>query len=328
MKVLGIETSCDETAVAVLKDGKEILANFVSSQIKIHEKFGGVVPEIAARQHLKILPLLLKEVFKRVEPSELDLIAVTYGPGLIGALLVGLSLAKGLSMSLEIPLIGVNHIEAHIFSIFISYPNLSPPFITLMVSGGHTMIIKVEENMRMTVLGETLDDAAGEAFDKVARLLGLGYPGGPAIEKASLKGDPKKYKFPRAMTEDKKNFNFSFAGLKTSVLYFLKKAENYKVEDVAASFQEAIVDVLVEKTFNAARFSGIRKIVFAGGVSANKRLREKAKEKAEKWNYEIYFPPFELCTDNALMVAKAGYEKYLKGEFSPLDLNADPNLRI
>jgi len=328
MKVLGIETSCDETAVAVLKDGKEILANFVSSQIKIHEKFGGVVPEIAARQHLKILPLLLKEVFKRVEPSELDLIAVTYGPGLIGALLVGLSLAKGLSMSLEIPLIGVNHIEAHIFSIFISYPNLSPPFITLMVSGGHTMIIKVEENMKMTVLGETLDDAAGEAFDKVARLLGLGYPGGPAIEKASLKGDPKKYKFPRAMTEDKKNFNFSFAGLKTSVLYFLKKAENYKVEDVAASFQEAIVDVLVEKTFNAARFSGIRKIVFAGGVSANKRLREKAKEKAEKWNYEIYFPPFELCTDNALMVAKAGYEKYLKGEFSPLDLNADPNLRI
>ncbi|HIP92272.1 MAG TPA: tRNA (adenosine(37)-N6)-threonylcarbamoyltransferase complex transferase subunit TsaD [Thermotoga sp.] len=328
MKVLGIETSCDETAVAVLKDGKEILANFVSSQIKIHEKFGGVVPEIAARQHLKILPLLLKEVFKRVEPSELDLIAVTYGPGLIGALLVGLSLAKGLSMSLEIPLIGVNHIEAHIFSIFISYPNLSPPFITLMVSGGHTMIIKVEENMKMTVLGETLDDAAGEAFDKVARLLGLGYPGGPAIEKASLKGDPKKYKFPRATTEDKKNFNFSFAGLKTSVLYFLKKAENYKVEDVAASFQEAIVDVLVEKTFNAARFSGIRKIVFAGGVSANKRLREKAKEKAEKWNYEIYFPPFELCTDNALMVAKAGYEKYLKGEFSPLDLNADPNLRI
>jgi len=328
MKVLGIETSCDETAVAILKDGKEILANFVSSQIKIHEKFGGVVPEIAARQHLKILPLLLKEVFKRVEPSELDLIAVTYGPGLIGALLVGLSLAKGLSMSLEIPLIGVNHIEAHIFSIFISYPNLSPPFITLMVSGGHTMIIKVEENMRMIVLGETLDDAAGEAFDKVARLLGLGYPGGPAIEKASLKGDPKKYKFPRAMTEDKKNFNFSFAGLKTSVLYFLKKAENYKVEDVAASFQEAIVDVLVEKTFNAARFSGIRKIVFAGGVSANKRLREKAKEKAEKWNYEIYFPPFELCTDNALMVAKAGYEKYLKGEFSPLDLNADPNLRI
>lgn len=328
MKVLGIETSCDETAIAVLKDGKEILANFVSSQIKIHEKFGGVVPEIAARQHLKILPILLREVFKRVEPSELDLIAVTYGPGLIGALLVGLSLAKGLSMSLEIPLIGVNHIEAHVFSIFISYPNLSPPFITLMVSGGHTMIIKVEENMRMIVLGETLDDAAGEAFDKVARLLGLGYPGGPAIEKASLKGDPKKYKFPRAMTEDKKNFNFSFAGLKTSVLYFLKKEKNYNVEDVAASFQEAIVDVLVEKTFNAARFSGIRKIVFAGGVSANKRLREKAKEKAEKWNYEIYFPPFELCTDNALMVAKAGYEKYLKGEFSPLDLNADPNLRI
>lgn len=304
------------------------MANFVSSQIKIHEKFGGVVPEIAARQHLKILPILLREVFKRVEPSELDLIAVTYGPGLIGALLVGLSLAKGLSMSLEIPLIGVNHIEAHVFSIFISYPNLSPPFITLMVSGGHTMIIKVEENMRMIVLGETLDDAAGEAFDKVARLLGLGYPGGPAIEKASLKGDPKKYKFPRAMTEDKKNFNFSFAGLKTSVLYFLKKEKNYNVEDVAASFQEAIVDVLVEKTFNAARFSGIRKIVFAGGVSANKRLREKAKEKAEKWNYEIYFPPFELCTDNALMVAKAGYEKYLKGEFSPLDLNADPNLRI
>jgi len=328
MKVLGIETSCDETAVAILKDGKEVLVNLVSSQVKIHEKFGGVVPEIAARQHLKILPVLLKEAFSKIPPSELDLVAVTCGPGLIGALLVGLSLAKGLSMSLGIPLIGVNHIEAHVFSVFLSYPDLSPPFITLMVSGGHTMIIKVEEGMKMFVLGETLDDAAGEAFDKVARLLGLGYPGGPAIEKASLKGDPNKYTFPRAMMEDKKNFNFSFAGLKTSVLYFLEREKDYKVEDVAASFQEAVVDVLVEKTFNAARFTGIRRIVFAGGVSANRRLREKAKEKAEKWNYEIFFPPLELCTDNALMVAKAGYEKYLKGETSPLELNADPNLRI
>ena len=328
MKVLGIETSCDETAVAILKDGKEVLVNLVSSQVKIHEKFGGVVPEIAARQHLKILPVLLKEAFSSVNPSELDLIAVTHGPGLIGALLVGLSLAKGLSMSLGIPLIGVNHIEAHVFSVFLSYPDLSPPFITLMVSGGHTMIIKVEEGMKMFVLGETLDDAAGEAFDKVARLLGLGYPGGPAIEKASLKGDPSRYTFPRAMMEDKKNFNFSFAGLKTSVLYFLEREKDYKVEDVAASFQEAVVDVLVEKTFNAARFTGIRRIVFTGGVSANRRLREKAKERAEKWNYEIFFPPLELCTDNALMVAKAGYEKYLKGETSPLELNADPNLRI
>ena len=328
MKVLGIETSCDETAVAILKDGKEVLVNLVSSQVKIHEKFGGVVPEIAARQHLKILPVLLKEAFSKIPPSELDLIAVTYGPGLIGALLVGLSLAKGLSMSLGIPLVGVNHIEAHVFSVFLSYPDLSPPFITLMVSGGHTMIIKVEEGMKMSVLGETLDDAAGEAFDKIARLLGLGYPGGPAIEKASLKGDPNKYTFPRAMMEDKKNFNFSFAGLKTSVLYFLEREKDYKVEDVAASFQEAVVDVLVEKTFNAARFTGIRRIVFAGGVSANRRLREKAKERAEKWNYEIFFPPLELCTDNALMVAKAGYEKYLKGETSPLELNADPNLRI
>jgi len=304
------------------------LVNLVSSQVKIHEKFGGVVPEIAARQHLKILPVLLKEAFSKIPPSELDLVAVTYGPGLIGALLVGLSLAKGLSMSLGIPLIGVNHIEAHVFSVFLSYPELSPPFITLMVSGGHTMIIKVEEGMKMFVLGETLDDAAGEAFDKVARLLGLGYPGGPAIEKASLKGDPNKYTFPRAMMEDKKNFNFSFAGLKTSVLYFLEREKDYRVEDVAASFQEAVVDVLVEKTFNAARFTGIRRIVFAGGVSANRRLREKAKERAEKWNYEIFFPPLELCTDNALMVAKAGYEKYLKGETSPLELNADPNLRI
>ena len=328
MKVLGIETSCDETAVAILKDGREVLVNLISSQVKIHEKFGGVVPEIAARQHLKILPVLLKEAFSSVDPSKLDLIAVTYGPGLIGALLVGLSLAKGLSMSLGIPLIGVNHIEAHVFSVFLSYPDLSPPFITLMVSGGHTMIIEVEKGMKMSVLGETLDDAAGEAFDKVARLLGLGYPGGPAIEKASLKGDPNKYTFPRAMMEDRKNFNFSFAGLKTSVLYFLEREKDYKVEDVAASFQEAVVDVLVEKTFNAARFTGIRRIVFAGGVSANRRLREKAKEKAEKWNYEIFFPPLELCTDNALMVAKAGYEKYLKGETSPLELNADPNLRI
>ncbi|PLV58736.1 tRNA (adenosine(37)-N6)-threonylcarbamoyltransferase complex transferase subunit TsaD [Thermotoga sp. KOL6] len=327
MRVLGIETSCDETAVAVLDNGKDVILDFTISQIEIHKKFGGVVPEVAARHHLKNLSFLLKEVFKQVSPESIDVVAATYGPGLIGALLVGLSAAKGLAISLGRPFVGVNHIEAHVYAVFLANPNLTPPLVVLMVSGGHTQLMKVNEDYSMEVLGETLDDSAGEAFDKIARLLGLGYPGGPVIDEISKKGDPKKYRFPRPLLDDS-SYNFSFAGLKTAVLYFLQKEENYRVEDVAASFQEAVMDVLVEKTFRLARNLGIRKIAFVGGVAANSRLREKVRERASKWHYEIFFPPLKLCTDNALMVAKAGYEKAKRGIFSPLDLNADPNLNV
>ncbi|ABQ46799.1 MAG: putative tRNA threonylcarbamoyladenosine biosynthesis protein Gcp [Thermotoga sp. 47_83] len=327
MRVLGIETSCDETAVAVLDNGKNVVVNFTVSQIEIHQKFGGVVPEVAARHHLKNLPILLKKAFEKVPPETVDVVAATYGPGLIGALLVGLSAAKGLAISLEKPFVGVNHVEAHVQAVFLANPDLKPPLVVLMVSGGHTQLMKVNEDYSMEVLGETLDDSAGEAFDKVARLLGLGYPGGPVIDRVAKKGDPEKYSFPRPMLDDD-SYNFSFAGLKTSVLYFLQREKDYKVEDVAASFQKAVVDILVEKTFRLARNLGIRKIAFVGGVAANSMLREEVRKRAERWNYEVFFPPLELCTDNALMVAKAGYEKAKRGMFSPLNLNADPNLNV
>ncbi|MDK2785619.1 MAG: tRNA N6-adenosine threonylcarbamoyltransferase [Thermotoga sp.] len=327
MRVLGIETSCDETAVAVLDDGKDVIVNFTVSQVEVHRKFGGVVPEVAARHHLKNLPFLLKETFKKVDPQTVDVVAATYGPGLVGALLVGLSAAKGLSISLKRPFVGVNHIEAHVHAVFLANPTLTPPFVVLMVSGGHTQLMKVNEDYSMEILGRTLDDSAGEAFDKVARLLGLGYPGGPIIDEVAKKGDPKKYSFPRPMM-DEPNYNFSFAGLKTAVLYFLKKEKDYRVEDVAASFQEAVVDILVEKTFRLARNLGIRKIAFVGGVAANSRLREKVNDRAKRWGYKVFFPPLSLCTDNALMVARAGYEKAKRGIFSPLYLNADPNLSV
>ncbi|ACM22719.1 tRNA (adenosine(37)-N6)-threonylcarbamoyltransferase complex transferase subunit TsaD [Thermotoga neapolitana] len=327
MRVLGIETSCDETAVAVLDDGKDVIVNFTVSQVEVHRKFGGVVPEVAARHHLKNLPFLLKETFKKVDPQTVDVVAATYGPGLVGALLVGLSAAKGLSISLKRPFVGVNHIEAHVHAVFLANPTLTPPFVVLMVSGGHTQLMKVNEDYSMEILGRTLDDSAGEAFDKVARLLGLGYPGGPIIDEVAKKGDPKKYSFPRPMM-DEPNYNFSFAGLKTAVLYFLKKEKDYRVEDVAASFQEAVVDILVEKTFRLARNLGIRKIAFVGGVAANSRLREKVNDRAKRWGYEVFFPPLSLCTDNALMVARAGYEKAKRGIFFPLYLNADPNLSV
>ncbi|PLV57576.1 tRNA (adenosine(37)-N6)-threonylcarbamoyltransferase complex transferase subunit TsaD [Thermotoga sp. SG1] len=327
MRVLGIETSCDETAVAVLDDGKDVIVNFTVSQVEVHRKFGGVVPEVAARHHLKNLPFLLKETFKKIDPQTVDVVAATYGPGLVGALLVGLSTAKGLSISLKRPFVGVNHIEAHVHAVFLANPSLTPPFVVLMVSGGHTQLMRVNEDYSMEILGRTLDDSAGEAFDKVARLLGLGYPGGPVIDEVAKKGDPEKYNFPRPMM-DEPNYNFSFAGLKTAVLYFLKKEKDYRVEDVAASFQEAVVDILVEKTFRLARNLGIRKIAFVGGVAANSRLREKVNDRAKRWGYEVFFPPLSLCTDNALMVARAGYEKAKRGIFSPLYLNADPNLSV
>jgi N6-L-threonylcarbamoyladenine synthase len=326
--ILGIETSCDETSVAVLENEK-VLSNIVVSQISIHKKFGGVVPEVAARHHLLNLPLIYKKALEeaKVSGDKINAVAVTYGPGLIGALLVGLSFAKGLALRYNIPLIGVNHIIGHVYANYIAYPNLKPPFIVLMVSGGHTEILKVEEN-KIEVLGKTVDDAAGEAFDKVARILGLGYPGGPEIEKVSKTGDPDKFNFPRPMLNSN-DYNFSFSGLKTSVLYTLQELkDNIPVADIAASFQEAVIDVLLKKTFKAARNNGIKKIVLAGGVAANSRLREKAKILGEKYNYEILIPPLEYCTDNAAMIAMAGYHKYQNREFDSLELEAIPNLKI
>jgi len=326
--ILGIETSCDETSVAVLENEK-VLSNIVFSQITIHKKFGGVVPEVAARHHLLNLPIIYEKALEEagISGKQINAIAVTYGPGLIGALLVGLSFAKGLALRYGIPLIGVNHIIGHVYANYIAYPDLKPPFIVLMVSGGHTEILKVEEN-KIEVLGKTVDDAAGEAFDKVARILGLGYPGGPEIEKISKVGDPNKFNFPRPMLNSK-DYNFSFSGLKTSVLYTAQELKNnIPIADIAASFQEAVIDVLLKKTFKAARNNGINKIVLAGGVVANSRLRQKAKSLGKKYNYEILIPPLEFCTDNAAMIAMAGYYKILNGEISSLELEAVPNLKI
>lgn len=330
MVVLGIETSCDETSVAILRDGK-ILSNVVSSQIDIHKKFGGIVPEIAARHHLSNLPIVFKNAIDMANISldQIDLISVTYGPGLIGALLVGISFAKGLSLRLGKPLIGVNHIVGHVFANYITYPHLKPPYIVLMVSGGHTEILLVKEDDEIEVLGKTVDDAAGEAFDKVARILGLGYPGGPEIDKLSKNGDENKFNFPRPMM-DSKNYNFSFSGLKTAVLYTVQKFDKANVpkEDIAASFQKAVVDILLKKTFKAAKDSNVNTIVLAGGVAANSYLRKKAQELSEKQNIKVLIPPLEFCTDNAAMIAMAGYKLYKKGLSSDLRLEAVPNLKI
>lgn len=325
MRVLGIETSCDETAVAVLQGKNEILVDLVASQVKVHEKFGGVVPELAARHHVENIKYLLKETFETVDPNSIDYVAVTYGPGLVGALLVGISVAKGIAMGIGIPLIGVNHLHAHISSVYLAYPDLKPPFLVLLASGGHTELVLVSDEME--VLGRTLDDAAGEAFDKVARILGLGYPGGPAIERAATEGNPDFHRFPRPKIDDR-DYDFSFAGLKTAVLYFIRKNPETRVEDVAASFQEAVVDVLVEKTFRAARDKGVRRIVVAGGVSANRRLREKMRKRAEDWGYEIFFPPLKFATDNAVMVARAAFDLIERGRISDLSLNAVPYLTL
>ena len=324
MRILAIETSCDETAVAVLENKTNVLVNLVASQIDVHKKFGGVVPEVAARHHFENMKYLLSETFDKVNPESLDYVAVTYGPGLVGALLVGVSAAKGISLSLGIPIVGVNHLHGHISSIYLAYPNLKPPFVVLLASGGHTEIVLVRENS-LRVLGKTLDDAAGEAFDKVARVLGLGYPGGPEIDRIARNGDPNYCQFPRPKINDK-DYDFSFSGLKTAVLYFLRKYPNARVEDVAASFQKAVVDVLVKKVFRAARDSGVRKIVVVGGVSANSMLRKDMSEKALELGYEVFFPPVKYATDNALMIARAAFDLVEKGKIADLSLNAVPYL--
>ncbi len=325
MIILGIETSCDETAAALCVDG-DIIASNISSQ-DIHRKYGGVIPELASREHERILNLIIHETLRdsKIGLENLDGIAVTQGPGLSGALIAGTSFSKGLAIGLNIPIIGVNHLEAHIFANFLAEPKLNFPFVCLLVSGGHTQLWQVNDFRNYKLLGETRDDVAGEAFDKGARILGLGYPGGPEIEKLALDGDYKSINFPRSLIE-KNNFEFSFSGLKTSLLYYFEKNNKESLENIAASYQFAIIDVLVKKLKFAAEFSNTTNCVVAGGVAANKFLRNYSKNQIP--NRKIIFPHPSYCTDNAAMIAFLGEKYLLKGKKSKLDFSIQPNMRI
>lgn len=327
MLILGIESSCDETAAAVVKDGRELLSNIISSQVKIHKKYGGVVPELASRKHVESIIPVVKEALREASVSleEIEGIAVTKGPGLVGSLLVGISVAKSIAYAKKIPLIGINHIEAHISAIFLEEKVLPFPFIALVVSGGHTNLYRVNGPGEYYLLGQTRDDAAGEAFDKVAKLLELGYPGGVIIDQLAKKGNGKAIKFPRAFIS-KDSLDFSFSGIKTAVLYCVREREGplslQEKRDIVASFQEAVVDVLVAKTLKAAQKKEINRIVLAGGVAANTRLRARLKEEATGLKIDLFVPSPILCTDNAAMVAVVGEHYLKKGITSPLDLNA------
>ena len=327
MIVLGIETSCDETSCSIIKNNK-VLSNVVKTQ-KIHESFGGVVPDLASKDHEKKITIIVNEAVHEanVDLSDIDGIAVTYGAGLLGSLIVGLNFAKGLALGLNIPLIGVSHLEGHLSSGFINN-NPSFPSLSLIVSGGHTQIWKLENINDFKVISNTVDDAAGEAFDKGARILGLGYPGGPEIEKIAKTGNPFKYKF--TIPEVKRNkFNFSFSGLKTSLLYLkenLDEKEDYLIEDLAASYQHAIIESLLSKLDRAISTHQIFNVMIVGGVSANKYFRNYASKIQEKYNLNLIFPDFEYCTDNAAMIAMAGYFKLKKKEFSDLSIEPNPNI--
>ena len=330
--ILGIESSCDETAAAVVKNGREVLSNVISSQIVIHRKFGGVVPEIASRKHIEnIMPVIDEALTQAQVPLErIDAVAVTYGPGLVGALLVGLSAAKSLAWATDKPLIGVNHLEGHVFANFLADKELEPPFMALVVSGGHTALLKVTGYNSFELLGQTRDDAAGEAFDKIARVMGLPYPGGPEIEALALQGNPLAIDFPVPKLD--KPFEFSFSGLKSAVINYLHNNEqagretNYS--DVAASFQHTVVEALVRKAVQAMKATGYKKIVLAGGVSANKTLQQELAKAMRKMGCELVHPTKILCTDNAVMIACRGHFMYQAGMESPLDLNAHPSLKL
>lgn len=328
---MGIETSCDETSVSIVKNGRKILSNTIFSQIKQHQRFGGVVPEIASRQHLEAMAHVAEQSLKEAEINfkDVDLVAVTHGPGLIGALLVGVSYAKGVAYALNKPLVGVNHIEGHIFANFLEN-NFAPPFLCLVVSGGHSHLVYIKDYGDYEVMGRTIDDAAGEAFDKIARALGLGYPGGPAIEEAAKSGNETAISFPVAHIEEN-DLSFSFSGLKSAVLNYLnhqkQKGEPIVAEDVAASFQKAVVDALVENTLKAAKIKDVREIALAGGVASNHKLRNELMKRAGD-NFRIHFPPPILCTDNAAMIACTGYYQYLRGVKHDLSLNAYANLSL
>lgn len=331
--ILAIESSCDETAASVVKNGREVLSNVISSQIELHKLYGGVVPEIASRKHIEKINQVIEEALKEagMELSDVTAIAVTYGPGLVGALLVGVSAAKAISFATGIPLIGVHHIEGHISANFIENKELEPPFICLVVSGGHTHLVVVKDYGEYEIIGRTRDDAAGEAFDKVARAIGLGYPGGPKIDKLSKEGNPDAIHFPRAKVEESV-YDFSFSGLKSSVLNYLNscemKGEEVNRADVAASFQKAVIDVLVEHALDAVEKYQFDKFAIAGGVASNSSLRSAFEEECQKRGIAFYHPSPILCTDNAAMIGAAGYYEYLKGTRSGLELNAVPNLKL
>ncbi|MFI3238362.1 MAG: tRNA (adenosine(37)-N6)-threonylcarbamoyltransferase complex transferase subunit TsaD [Lachnospiraceae bacterium] len=331
--ILGIETSCDETAAAVVKNGREVLSNIISSQIDLHTLYGGVVPEIASRKHVEKINQVIEEAMTEAGLTfdEIDAIAVTYGPGLVGALLVGVSAAKAIAYALQKPLVGVHHIEGHISANFIEHKELEPPFMALVVSGGHSHLVQVKDYGVYDIIGRTRDDAAGEAFDKVARAIGLGYPGGPKIDKIAKDGDPDAIAFPRAKIADSE-YDFSFSGVKSAVLNYINgcnmKGEEVHVANVAASFQKSVTDVLVSKTIHAVEEFDYNKLVLAGGVAANTALRSAMQIACEEKGIAVYYPSLVLCTDNAAMIATAGYYEYLAGTRHGLDLNAVPNLKL
>ncbi|MFA5637516.1 MAG: tRNA (adenosine(37)-N6)-threonylcarbamoyltransferase complex transferase subunit TsaD [Anaerovoracaceae bacterium] len=331
--ILSIETSCDETSVALVKNGRWILSNVISSQIEIHKPYGGVVPEIASRHHLENINKVTEKALKDSDLtfSHVDVVAVTYGPGLVGALLIGIATAKAYAYSLSVPLVGVDHMASHMAANYIEHKDLKPPFTSLIISGGHTQLVRVKDYNLWEILGETRDDAVGEAFDKVARILGLGYPGGPLVEEAALTGDSEKVYFKRVYLE-KDSYDFSFSGVKTAVLNYVnsnrQKDEEININDIAAGFQEAVFTVLVEKSIRAAKEEETGKLVIAGGVAANKRLRELLRKRCYEEGLELYYPQLLLSTDNAAMVGSAGYYLFKEGKVKDLDLDAYPNLRM
>ena len=334
--ILGIETSCDETAAAVVADGRHILSSIVSSQVELHARYGGVVPEIASRHHLALINSIIEDALNEanLQFSGLQAVAVSHGPGLVGALLVGVATAKALSYALRLPLIAVNHLEAHLYANYLNGAPLTYPAVILIVSGGHTELLLIKDEGLITSLGRTRDDAAGEAFDKVARVLELGYPGGPLIDKLAREGDPAAIDFPRSWLKGESQYDFSFSGLKTAVINHLyharRREEPVNTADLVASFQEALVEVLVEKTVSAAEAYRAKSVMVAGGVAANSHLRLRLQQRLSTIapDVPLHIPPLELCTDNAAMIAAAAYPLYQLGQFAPLTLNAHPNLGI
>lgn len=324
--ILGIESSCDETAAAVVKNGREVLSNVISSQIAIHEKFGGVVPEIASRNHVEAISNVVKKALKdaNVELKDIDAISCTSGPGLVGALLVGVSYAKALAYAANKPLIGTNHIEGHIAANYITHKEIKPPFLAFVISGGHTHLVYIKNYKEFEIIGKTRDDAIGEAFDKVARVIGLGYPGGPKIDKLAKEGNPN-IQLPKTHFE---NLDFSFSGIKTAVINLNHKTPDLNKADLAASFEKAVTEVLIENSLKACKELNLKTIVLAGGVSANRYIREKFQELEKTKGIKVYYPELVLCTDNAAMIASAGYYNYINGITSNLELNAVPNLKI
>jgi len=333
MNILAIETSCDETAAAVVCNGREVRSNIISSQIELHKLYGGVVPEIASRKHIEKINQVIEEALVKAAMTldDIDAIAVTYGPGLVGALLVGVAAAKAIAFARQLPLIGVHHIEGHIAANYIEHPDLKPPFLCLVVSGGHTHLVRVNDHGVYQVLGRTRDDAAGEAYDKVARAIGLGYPGGPKIDNLAKEGNPDAIAFPKAQIEGAP-YDFSFSGLKSAVLNYINgcqmKGESYSQADIAASFQKAVVEVLVEHSMKAIDEYGMDNFALAGGVAANSALREGMKQACAPKGIELFYPSPGLCTDNAAMIGVAAYYEYLAGVRHGWDLNAVPNLKL